>query len=110
MSEDVTKLPKWAQQRIARAEANEQYAKDRLAETVKGDQNSPVVLVRGYRDDLVPLPQLSRIRFNLEHGHVEAYLNQGRVELYAGNTSVARLAVFPHVSNVVHVELIERGD
>jgi hypothetical protein len=106
MSNDITKLPKWAQQEIERLENSVEYHKGRLAESIpQGEGASDTIVYMGYGEEHVGLPNGTPIRFQTGDGVVEARVKGDTVEIHTVGGSIG---IFPHVSNVVGVKVIRR--
>src|SRR5437868_4065002 len=103
MSEDVAKLPKWAQQRIRGLErdlADTRHALDAFAgtePTLIRCEPSPMSSVRF-------LPNRTNVEYTLEHGEIEVGLRDGELRVIA--TGKGELVVQPQSSNVVALKLI----
>jgi hypothetical protein len=116
--EDVSRLPLWAQRRLAALEQNLLAAREEaLAATTPGASNTTVhdyVDIGSFRG----LPPFSRIRFGTEEEWIEAFVKKEErtwvaagdakppkeglvVELYSGT---GNLIVRPCVANVVYVK------
>lgn len=92
---DVTKLPKWAQQRIEVLERDLERAHKQLAE---GPADSRI-----FADPYIhnrPLGEDEIIRFHLREGfHIDARLRGERLEIHG----VEQFVVAPRSSNVIEV-------
>lgn len=100
MTGDVTKLPKWAQQRIQTLERNLEHYKKRLE---AGPANSRV-FADPYSDARRPLGWDTVIQFDLgEEGEwgkkIEVRIDGKGVKVMGGS----RLAVFPSAANSIQV-------
>ena len=100
MEHDITKLPKWAQQRIKYAEQTASEALEREKRTVEGDTN--VWIDKGYRRDRQPLPEHTRILFELEDGSISVSVEDGKVYVMAIHGG---LSVYPRSSNTLSMEV-----
>lgn len=98
MSEDINRLPKWAQSRIGAAE-------NRLKELAKlTDRETPtkVRVSKIYTDIPTYLPDDRGIVFTLPDGEIEVRIKDMGLEIYAHQKG---LAVLPQITNVVKIKL-----
>ncbi len=92
--ERVERLPKWAQQRIAKLEADIDYWRKQAHQaTVEGE--SDTILATGMREDDKALPSGSKVRFKVAPTNwdpeacVECQCRDGRVRVFcSGRASV----------------------
>lgn len=103
---DVTKLPKWAQAEIERLSNSVEYHKERLRESIpEGEGASDTVVYMGYGEEHVGLPKGTPIRFQTDTGVVQVRAKGDHVEITSHQGS---LALFPHVTNVVNAKVVRR--
>lgn len=106
---DITKLPKWAQQEITRA--REEVAQmHRDVSMVVGGTPSAIEVDphRTYRHADLPrmfLPENYAVRFSIEGGWVEVSIHDGRVRVI-GEAGLP-FAVLPNCSNVIELQFIK---
>lgn len=95
---DVNKLPRWAQNRIEKLEADVAYWEGRVVEAETGETNTFL----GDWPVNKGLPNDSRIVFNLPGGQVDVQIKDDHLRVMArGGGS---LEIQPHVSNVIHIK------
>ena len=98
MTEDISKLPKWAQYRIARAE-------NKLADTERllaREVPTKVRISRMHDDAQIYLPDDRGFVFTLPDGEIEVRIKDGGLEVYARQKG---LSILPQVTNVVKIKL-----
>lgn len=104
MTDDLTKLPKWAQRRIAMLGANIASAEKKAYQVTSGASN--ILVNPSWRDTCDGyLPDDSRIRFTLKDGErLDVQFNEDRssIRIYE-HGRFNRLVVVPNCSNVVEV-------
>ena len=101
MTEDISRLPVWARNRIQKLESDVQYLEQQLAQ-VEGTEATNVYLIRGMQQ--APLPMHSGVRFKIGDGEgVDCYIDReyGRVRIGGHN----RITVHPAAANVVYVDV-----
>jgi hypothetical protein len=113
-SNDETKLPKWAQEEMARLRSRATYWQDEAAKNLaaREDVASTDTVLRAniYRaDQAMGLPPGSSIRFTPSMADrpdefIEARIKDGVLEIYAGR----RVTIRPVASNRVDIELEPR--
>jgi len=96
---DVTKLPRWAQDKIALLERNLEYAKKQLAAL---DNENGMVTWESYPEKH-GIPPTATVRFRLNIGNVEARID-GSGDHLRVSTTTGRLVVLPGAANTVHIE------
>ena len=101
MTEDISKLPKWAQLRIAIAE-NKLADTNRLLERTLPTKAR---ISRAYNDAQIYIPDDRGIVFTLPDGEIEVRIKDKGLEVYAHHKG---LAVLPQVTNIVMPKLEER--
>ena len=112
--EDVTKLPKWAQWRIQKAERDLADAR-KEADAFAGTVETAIAIdpdAASMRTGKYPrfLPDRVEIEFRLELGSIEVALRDGRLRI-RGNYGNAEMVVRPEVSNGLEIFLVrEAGD
>lgn len=108
VNEDVTRLPKWAQQKISTLERNVEYWRGKA---IAGeDGQSDTFLVHGWTEDAVkPLGDRPTIRFFIPRPgsraeELEARIKDGELQVRC-NDGV--LSVVPHSSNLVCISSVD---
>ncbi len=98
---DLSKLPKWAQDRITIAERDRDYYREQTQRMDAGESDTfiPGFKYLGTRDTF--LPDGCTVRFHTAEGYVEVgrERNQDGVNVRASRS----LAIYPVVSNVIRV-------
>lgn len=103
---DVTKLPKWAQADIERLSSAVEYHKARLRESIaRGEDASDTLVYMGYGEEHVGLPKGTPIRFQTDTGQIQVRAEGDHVEITSHHGS---LALFPHVTNEIKVKVVRR--
>ena len=106
MTDDISRLPRWAQNRIAQAEASVEYHKRRLNESLGEDgEGTDTIVYMGYKEPAHGLPNGTPIRFQLDHGVAEARVEDGRLSIHSAH---GRLVLLPVVTNSIFVDVIPR--
>ncbi len=104
MDHDVSRLPKWAQDRIRVLEIDKARWKQSAQQVADGESN---VYLRDYTGDgefRRALPQNSHVIFVVEDGSIEVGFRDGTLDVRTeGLGANQRLAVFPVSSNVIEV-------
>lgn len=92
---DIKKLPKWAQRKFSKLEADVKYYKEQLRQVNESDTN--VFISDGM--DLSPLPRDSRIRFipDKDENHVNVRHKDDMIYIYAS----AAIKIIPQSVNTV---------
>lgn len=106
---DVSKLPKWAQQRIRKLEADVTYWQGKAS--VGPEESDTFRHEYGERgaDAGQPLGAGANIRFEVdENRRLFARLRGGALEVHASGRGFAALQVKPVASNVVRIEVADR--
>lgn len=117
MAGDITKLPKWAQERIGFLEGALRRAQERYEELtacLSGRQKTRIKVDRGLREGDFYLPETSEIVFILPNGNEVGvrfpYSNRGpqtdRFEIRSNGRD--ELFIRPHVSNVIEIFTADR--
>lgn len=97
---DVTKLPQWAQQRIAKLESDVEYYKAQAFQAGKGAGAN--VVVEAGRDDEHGLPDNARIVFKFgTQRDIEVTRRGDWLEV---RSSINGLLIGPDASNVIRVQ------
>lgn len=78
---DVTKLPKWAQQRIATLEANVEYQMRQAYEATTPGASDTYVDNLGPESELRGLPVGARIRFHVGKTRYSVYVQDGELHV-----------------------------
>src|SRR5205085_10596444 len=100
MSEDIRKLPLWAQNRIKKLESDNKHLQQLLSQTGCGDSD----VSWGYAgEDIAGIPADARIKFKLGDCRIDVYRVGDRLELYSRGGLSDALVVYPHVTNVVRI-------
>lgn len=106
MTEDISKLPKWAQNRIAKLESDCTYYKDRMETVMPPAAENADLVVRHVSDRPLMLPPSSRICFRLPGGLVEVCFAspqetlEPRVHVHVSSlTGIAEALISPRYSN-----------
>lgn len=104
---DITKLPKWAQHRINKLEADVESLERKITEVETRDTD--VFIWQGMMEDDIPLPRGSRIVFRVDGGDRNNYfhaslIEDGSLEIYGG----ASFEISPSSSNVIRVKIRDR--
>ncbi len=103
--QDISKLPKWAQQRIATLEREAAYWQ---ARALDGPEGSNTAVNEGMK--LKPLEHGAEIRFQLgEHWveHIDVRIDKdGLLQLMGGDG----IAIYPSSSNVAFVRIARSSD
>ena len=95
---DVSKLPKWAQHRISKLEADCASMKREVETVLRGQADPRAAVLQFYDRDSYPLPVSGRVTFP-RHG-VEIYVDSEDELVLRANEN---LLVEPRAANVVHV-------
>lgn len=105
-TEDITKLPKWAQREISNAQSRAEFAEKRLRESLgESDRHSDTQVSMGYGKESVGLPMGTRIDFQAGSGTISAQIVRGEMEI---STSWGGLYIAPVVTNVAKVGVLPR--
>lgn len=101
---DTTKLPKWAQERIRRLEAERDAALRERDRAYGQNPGTDTAVVRG-TDEALTLPKGANVRFTLDGGQ---YIDVRVATDHDGRPAIQvmgndRIAVKPSASNVVFV-------
>lgn len=100
MSEDITKLPRWAQDRIKALEADVAHAQAQLAAHDAPD-GTPITWTTSIDSTRHGLHKYATVRFQTPNGYVDVHLtDEGELRVYAQNTMVIR----PRSANLVYLE------
>jgi len=105
-AEDVSRLPRWARQRIERLTAEIEHLKAVTSAAETGQTN--VTLLNGIEER--GLPPNARIRFRLPRGRpgsdvLECSVLRGDPDTVEIRSNDGRLVVLPSVSNVIYVKV-----
>jgi len=100
---EVTKLPKWAQEMIAQLEMQRDKERNALKRFMDSKTESNISVIECFRDPL--FIQSDRVRFRLTNGLIDATVEKDSLELMGIRDG---LIIFPHVTNVIQVKLRER--
>jgi hypothetical protein len=105
VTEDLTKLPKWAQQRFRFMESNLDAAERKIAEMIPTGDETNVFIISGM--DLIPLPKRTQIRFVTPSGHIDVGMRSDLPDgvcVYGNERDYnKRIAIRPQASNCFHV-------
>lgn len=102
---DVTKLPKWAQQRISMLERDNQALRDeRRGNWSDGGETEVLIL---HYPESIPLPQGSRIHFQLKEGGIQVSVRGDGDHIEVYGMAGGRLSVMPSSSNVVRIKVVD---
>lgn len=112
--EDISKLPRWAQHRIKKLEADvAHYDKD--AKNYCGAVSSRIEVdpSRQYfgddADRRLFIPDQCRIRFAMAKGYFELSIDGDAIQVYASCDGATEVAVYPQASNTFLVKLNDAG-
>ncbi len=98
MANDVTRLPRWAQDRIRIAEMRLREARAEI-ETLFVTKDTDTFWAEGI-DPEKPLPKGGRVRFYLgTYQHIDVRIEEGRIDVNGSDT----LVVYPLASNLVRI-------
>lgn len=102
-SEDLTKLPQWAQRRISKLESDIEYWRERAAESL-GLKFTPVQ-VRIAHDLVRSLPHDCKVIFHVKSGTVEAKITEDgeMVDISMLGIGGCSLWIRPRASNQVRI-------
>lgn len=95
--EEIKKLPKWAQGKVNRLEADIITWRNK-ADQVAGESETNV-FINHYPNPL-PLPKDSDIKFQFEKGEIRCRIIRDGLEIHAMSYK-GRLAILPNVSNAI---------
>lgn len=97
---DITKLPKWAQNEISRLNANVEYFKEQVRSTEHEDTDTRI---RHWEEPNQHLPNGARVEFKDKDGEwITVYVDSdGRVQVMSGSSHY--LAVYPRSANGVQL-------
>lgn len=114
MSEDVSRLPVWARNRIRKLEADNTHLSNSLRECINAKPGDTDTVVQEYGSPDVGLPRGSRIRFGSVTPHIEVRV----VSLLNGDfpigdpatiievrTPDGELSLLPKASNSIYVRV-----
>ena len=105
MSQDITKLPKWAQNEIHRLAANAEHYKKAAMEMDIGESNVYQRDYGGFPDnDRRAMKRDSHILFVTENAEFDVGFRDGVLEVTSTGRLSDRLIVRPISSNVVAIE------
>jgi len=105
LTENSNDLPVWAQDEIRGLQNKLKWANDEL-DRINDNPKSNTIIGSSYsmnNEKIKYLRPNQRITFVLEFGEIQAYINDGIVEIYA--TGGTDLFIRPKVSNVVQLHL-----
>lgn len=106
-SKQYDRLPKYAQRRIEKLEADAAYWKEKARQVDEGDTN--VWLWQGIDD--IPLPRDSKVRFSMNEDrfgvkhYIDVSHNAPGLDAIYIHTGIDRLVVVPVSSNTLKVRL-----
>lgn len=104
MAEDISKLPKWAQRRISKIEADLAYYKEKAYVAALGDAGSPVVVHRYGEGNDIGLPE-ETIRFFPDPNDRRCYIDVRQQPFGVEVRSNPLLGIRPTSSNSVLLTL-----
>lgn len=106
VTEDVSKLPKWAQYRVSLLERNLKSAQDQL-DAYGGVKTNIEVDPYSAFDGRLPhyLPDRVTVEYSLEHGSIQIDLRDG--ELRVSSEGRGQLVIEPATANAVSLKLIK---
>jgi hypothetical protein len=94
---DITKLPRWAQDQIARLEYDIRYLEGKLQR--QQDGNTDVFYELGFDGRRQPLPPGSTLICRTPKGTVSMNTRKGRIEVYASGQAVGSMHIKPLAAN-----------
>ena len=98
---DVTRLPKWAQQRIKILELELHDIKGQLKQVSSGE--SPVYWEDGLRDyTMHGIPERAAVVFRVQGGTLDVNLRDGRIQI-RGTSGRTQIDVRPEAGNAISV-------
>lgn len=98
MTEDINKLPKWAQNRINAAE----WRLKELSKLTDREIPTKVRVSKLHTDIPTYIPDDRGLVFTLPTGDIEVRIKEDGLEVYAHDK---RLSILPQVTNVVMIKL-----
>ena len=102
MSEDTTRLPKWAQQRIATLEANVAHYKRKAFEAASADPTDTDTTIETWGDAPLGLPRGTAIRFKLGRARITVRIDGDKLDVRSDGDP---LNVRPWACNAVTVKV-----
>lgn len=96
--EDISKLPKWAQNLISRLERDYNDAIDKLSNMDEGGETN-VKWSSGWKDSH-NLPNNSKVTFVVNGKDIDAYIQNGALYI----SGEREIVIFPHASNAVYIK------
>jgi hypothetical protein len=107
MSEDVTKLPKWAQQRITTLQANEEYWRRKALEAASAGDGTNTTIYNYHRDgeEVLGLPNNTTIRFKVGKARINVRVDGDKLDVRSDGDP---LLVKPWACNAVTVTTEKR--
>lgn len=104
MSEDITRLPKWAQTKIEVLEMRVREARDRETAMFANPADTDTLFFDAYHYNPRPLPKGTRVRFLLGKHALDVYVGRSGefVEVY---TIAGHPVILPWMGNIFHVEV-----
>ena len=112
-NEDVSKLPKWAQFRISKAERDLVEIQSRM-DAYAGKTPTAICIdpdAFTVRQGSYPryLPERCEVEYTVANGTISVSLRDGELHLH-GNYNNAEMVIKPEVSNVLTVKIIPEVD
>jgi hypothetical protein len=109
MKEDISKLPRWARNRIEKLEADLKHSR-KLAESATSPNTSgtdtAVVVYGDAGREYRGLPTGTEVEFRMgEDRRVRVRMKDGQVYVWSEDGA---LSILPSVSNAVHVDVVDR--
>jgi hypothetical protein len=106
MSNDETKLPRWAQNALDVARADARSAEERLAAALGTTESrveiDPYSQLVGRGRSRTFVPDSTTIRFKIRGGHIDVQLKDERLEIM-GSGPVGSFSIKPSASNNIYV-------
>jgi|SRR5690348_10385596 len=96
-NEEILKLPKWAQKRINALQFDIEYYENKM-QSMLGEHETNTFVKLGTKDQ--PLPLDSRIKFKLEDGNIDCFLDNDHLEISATYYE-KDFVILPKISNAI---------
>ena len=102
---DITRLPKWAQYRIAIAEMRVRESEERVA-SLFGQTETNTLWSDMTHDAYRPLPDHSTVKFMLGRSYIEAHIDHLNNELHIYGSGT-EMQVLPRAANSIYITFAE---